>query len=115
MLGLPDGVRACLFDLDGVLTQTAKVHAAAWKEMFDGYLRERAAHGDEEFVAFDAVDCDCALSGQQMRAIVAGEDRSRLLGDLDVLPRGQDQRADRAAIGSDLPVGADIAVARIVY
>jgi beta-phosphoglucomutase-like phosphatase (HAD superfamily) len=37
MLGLPDGVRACLFDLDGVLTQTAKVHAAAWKEMFDGY------------------------------------------------------------------------------
>src|SRR5919108_407493 len=31
MLGLPDGVRACLFDLDGVLTQTARVHAAAWK------------------------------------------------------------------------------------
>lgn len=40
MLGLPDGVRACLFDLDGVLTQTAKVHAAAWKQMFDAYLRE---------------------------------------------------------------------------
>jgi beta-phosphoglucomutase-like phosphatase (HAD superfamily) len=31
-------VRGCLFDLDGVLTQTAKVHGAAWKEMFDGYL-----------------------------------------------------------------------------
>ncbi len=43
MLGLPDGVRACLFDLDGVLTETAKVHAAAWKEMFDGDLRARAA------------------------------------------------------------------------
>ena len=42
MLGLPDGVTACLFDLDGVLTQTAKVHAAAWKQMFDEYLRERA-------------------------------------------------------------------------
>jgi beta-phosphoglucomutase-like phosphatase (HAD superfamily) len=56
VLGLPDGVRACLVDLDGVLTQTAKVHAAAWKEMFDGYLRERAAHGREEFTAFDAVD-----------------------------------------------------------
>jgi beta-phosphoglucomutase family hydrolase len=42
MLGLPDGVTACLFDLDGVLTQTAKVHAAAWTEMFDGYLRELA-------------------------------------------------------------------------
>jgi beta-phosphoglucomutase family hydrolase len=55
MLGLPDGVRACLFDLDGVLTQTAKVHAAAWKEMFDGFLRERAARTGEEFVAFDQV------------------------------------------------------------
>jgi beta-phosphoglucomutase family hydrolase len=55
MLGLPDAVRACLFDLDGVLTQTAKVHAAAWKEMFDRYLRERTAWTSEEFVAFDAV------------------------------------------------------------
>ena len=42
MLGLPDGIRGCLFDLDGVLTQTAKVHDAAWKEMFDDYLRERS-------------------------------------------------------------------------
>jgi beta-phosphoglucomutase family hydrolase len=55
MLGLPDEVRACLFDLDGRLTQTAKVHAAAWKEMFDGFLRKRAAQTGEEFVAFDAV------------------------------------------------------------
>ncbi|MEU6590511.1 beta-phosphoglucomutase family hydrolase [Streptomyces sp. NPDC046881] len=56
MLGLPVHVRACLFDLDGVLTQTAKVHAAAWKEMFDGYLRERAAREGTEFRPFDAVD-----------------------------------------------------------
>ncbi|MEU9991449.1 beta-phosphoglucomutase family hydrolase [Streptomyces sp. NPDC048045] len=56
MLGLPAHVRACLFDLDGVLTQTAKVHAAAWKEMFDGYLRERAACEGTAFVPFDAVD-----------------------------------------------------------
>jgi beta-phosphoglucomutase family hydrolase len=42
MLGLPDGIQACLFDLDGVLTQTAKVHAAAWKQMFDEYLHSRA-------------------------------------------------------------------------
>ena len=42
MLGLPDGIRACLFDLDGVLTQTARLHAAAWKEMFDAFLRSRA-------------------------------------------------------------------------
>jgi beta-phosphoglucomutase family hydrolase len=54
MLGLPDDVTACLFDLDGVLTQTAKVHAAAWKEMFDGYLRERAERAGEQFVPFDA-------------------------------------------------------------
>jgi len=52
-LGLPDGIKACLFDLDGVLTQTAKVHAVAWKEMFDGFLRERAEREGEEFVAFD--------------------------------------------------------------
>ena len=38
-LGLPDGITACLFDLDGVLTQTAKVHAAAWKQMFDEFLQ----------------------------------------------------------------------------
>ncbi len=40
MLGLPDGIRAALFDLDGVITQTAKVHAQAWKQMFDEYLAE---------------------------------------------------------------------------
>jgi beta-phosphoglucomutase family hydrolase len=56
VLGLPDPVRACLFDLDGVLTQTAKVHAAAWKEMFDAYLRERATRTGERFVPFDERD-----------------------------------------------------------
>ncbi|MFG2606508.1 beta-phosphoglucomutase family hydrolase [Streptomyces sp. NPDC048514] len=56
MLGLPAHVRVCLFDLDGVLTQTAKVHAAAWKEMFDDYLRERAAREGTSFVPFDAVE-----------------------------------------------------------
>ncbi len=53
VLGLPDSVTACLFDLDGVLTQTAKVHAAAWKQMFDRYLRERAEEHGERFVPFD--------------------------------------------------------------
>jgi beta-phosphoglucomutase family hydrolase len=56
VLGLPDGVTACLFDLDGVLTQTAKVHAAAWKQMFDEYLRRRAEQRGEEFVEFDLHD-----------------------------------------------------------
>ena len=57
MLGLPDGIKACLFDLDGVLTQTAKVHAKAWKEMFDGFLETQDgqkpfdAHADyDEYV-----------------------------------------------------------------
>jgi beta-phosphoglucomutase family hydrolase len=54
VLGLPDNVRACLFDLDGVLTKAAEVHAAAWKKMFDGYLQERAARTGELFQPFDA-------------------------------------------------------------
>jgi beta-phosphoglucomutase family hydrolase len=53
MIGLPSHIRACLFDLDGVLTQTAAVHAKAWKEMFDGYLRRRAGQRGEDFVEFD--------------------------------------------------------------
>lgn len=65
MLGLPAGVTACLFDLDGVLTQTAKVHAAAWKQMFDEYLRGRASARGEEFVAFDPVrDYDDYVDGK---------------------------------------------------
>jgi beta-phosphoglucomutase family hydrolase len=56
VLGLPANVRACLFDLEGVLTQTAKVHAAAWKQMFDEYLRRRAEQRGEPFVPFDAVE-----------------------------------------------------------
>jgi len=65
MLGLPDAVTVCLFDLDGVLTQTAKVHAAAWKETFDAYLRRRAAGTGERFVPFDAVgDYDEYVDGR---------------------------------------------------
>ena len=55
MLGLPDATQACLFDLDGVVTRTALVHAAAWKEMFDAFLREYAAETGTEFVPFDPV------------------------------------------------------------
>jgi beta-phosphoglucomutase family hydrolase len=65
VLGLPDSIRACLFDLDGVLTQTAKVHAAAWKEMFDAYLAGRAARDGGQFVAFDPVaDYDAYIDGR---------------------------------------------------
>lgn len=55
-LGLPDGITACLFDLDGVLTDTASVHTKAWQQMFDAYLQERAEHTGERFVPFDPVD-----------------------------------------------------------
>ncbi len=55
MLGLPDSTRACLFDLDGVVTRTALIHAAAWKKMFDDFLRQRAAATGTEFVPFDQV------------------------------------------------------------
>jgi beta-phosphoglucomutase family hydrolase len=54
VLGLPDSARACLFDLDGVLTKTAIVHAAAWKQMFDEYLRDRAERSGDDFVPFDS-------------------------------------------------------------
>jgi beta-phosphoglucomutase family hydrolase len=53
VLGLPEKVRACLFDLDGVLTDTASVHTKAWKAMFDAYLSQRAKSTGEKFVPFD--------------------------------------------------------------
>ena len=65
MFGLPDGVAACLFDMDGVITQTATVHAAAWKEMFDGFLREHAGQTGTEFVPFDAhAEYDAYVDGK---------------------------------------------------
>jgi beta-phosphoglucomutase family hydrolase len=87
ILGLPAGVRACLFDLDGVLTQTAKVHAAAWKEMFDAYLREREATTGELFVPFDEVaDYDEYVDGK---------------------PRYDGVRSFLTARGIDLPEGEE--------
>ncbi|MDQ3830449.1 MAG: hypothetical protein M3361_14345, partial [Candidatus Tectomicrobia bacterium] len=44
---------AVLFDLDGVVTRTAKQHAAAWQELFDGYLRQRAARENMPVQPFD--------------------------------------------------------------
>jgi len=65
MLGLPGGVTACLFDMDGVVTKTAVVHAAAWKEMFDEFLREHAAAAGTPFVPFDPVaDYDTYVDGK---------------------------------------------------
>jgi beta-phosphoglucomutase family hydrolase len=56
VLGLPDQITTCLFDLDGVLTQTATVHARAWKQMFDQYLRQRSQQTGEPFHEFKLPD-----------------------------------------------------------
>ena len=85
MFGLPDGVAACLFDMDGVVTQTATVHAAAWKEMFDEFLRKYAQSTGTEFVPFD--------SHAEYDAYVDGK------------PRLDGTRAFLASRGIDLPEG----------
>ncbi|MGW6512755.1 beta-phosphoglucomutase family hydrolase [Streptomyces niveus] len=82
-LGLPDSIQACLFDLDGVITRTAVVHAAAWKETFDEFLRERDGAG---FRPFDAV-----------------ADYNQFV---DGLPRADGVRAFLASRGIKLPEGA---------
>lgn len=65
VVGLPEGITACLFDLDGVLTQTARVHAAAWKQMFDEFLSQRAKETGAQFVPFDRVaDYDEYIDGK---------------------------------------------------
>ena len=53
----PRDYDAVLFDLDGVLTRTASVHAAAWKKLFDSFLEQRATQAGEPFVPFD-IDTD---------------------------------------------------------
>jgi beta-phosphoglucomutase family hydrolase len=64
-LGLPEAISACLFDLDGVLTRTAVLHDAAWKQAFDELLAERAGDAHEVPVPFDAVkDYDDYVDGR---------------------------------------------------
>ena len=96
-LGLPGRIRACLFDLDGVLTQTARVHAAAWQEMFDAFLHERAARTGKPIVPFDPI--------ADYNAYVDGK------------PRYDGVRSFLAARGIRLPEGApsDTPSAETVY
>ena len=56
MLGLPEQITVALFDLDGVLTDTASVHSAAWKQTFDELLRRRDGNGFTPFSADDYED-----------------------------------------------------------
>lgn len=78
MLGLPD---ACLFD---VLTQTAKVHAAAWKEMFDAHLASRAEVRGQRFVPFEQADydryVDCKRRADGVRSFLESREREHLRG-----------------------------------
>ncbi|HEX6421477.1 MAG TPA: beta-phosphoglucomutase family hydrolase [Acidimicrobiales bacterium] len=64
MLGLPAAIRGCLFDLDGVLTRTAKVHAAAWARMFDEFLASRQARPGEDLGPFAPADYDRYVDGR---------------------------------------------------
>ena len=91
MLGLPDGVRACLFDLDGVLTDTASVHTAAWKSMFDEFLRRRDGEG---FRPFDpGADYRSYVDGRPrqdgVRAFLASRDISLPEGEPDDPPEAE--------------------------
>ena len=78
MLGLPDAITACLFDLDGVLTPTAKVHEAAWKQMFDAYLQTWSSQHHQPFRAFDATDYERYVDGKPrtdgVRSFLASRD-----------------------------------------
>jgi beta-phosphoglucomutase family hydrolase len=91
MLKLPEGITACLFDLDGVITQTAKLHSAAWKQMFDDFLRERSERSGEPFEEFTPQDYDRYVDGRpridgvrtflDARGIEHDEELDRTLGD----------------------------------
>ncbi len=64
MLGLPDSVRGCLFDMDGVLTRTATVHEAAWKQMFDEFLGDWSQRTGSPVAPFSAADYERFVDGK---------------------------------------------------
>jgi beta-phosphoglucomutase family hydrolase len=64
VLRLPGQIQACLFDLDGVLTKTATVHAAAWKEMFDDFLQARSVSTGQALAPFSDADYDTYVDGK---------------------------------------------------
>jgi beta-phosphoglucomutase family hydrolase len=84
---MPAEIRACLFDLDGVLTQTDLIHVAAWQEMFDAFLRQRATRTGQPFIPFDPAS-----------------DYGRYV---DGKPRADGARSFLASRGIELPEGSD--------
>lgn len=79
-LGLPSGITACLFDLDGVLTHTAALHFRAWKTMFDEYLGVRAVTLGGRMVEFTKDDYLLYIDGMPrsngVRAFLASREIS---------------------------------------
>jgi beta-phosphoglucomutase-like phosphatase (HAD superfamily) len=76
---------AAIFDMDGVVTQTATVHATAWKRMFDEYLATRAERGDGSFEPFDIDGDGCGGarprgSRREAMSTMVHDDRSPLRG-----------------------------------
>jgi trehalose-phosphatase len=80
-----ESIRAVIFDVDGVVTDTASIHAAAWKRLFDHFLRERADRMGEPFVPFDAEDYRRFVDGKPRFAGV----RSFLASRRIELPEGE--------------------------
>jgi len=65
MIPTPNNFDAVIFDLDGVITDTARVHAAAWKSLFDEYLRGWSVEHAEDFRPFDLErDYRCHVDGK---------------------------------------------------
>ena len=96
MLGLPDGIRAALFDLDGVLTDSGAMHAWAWGEVFDDLLLRLSGKTGWHFIPFDRIS--------DYRAYVEGRPR------LDGVHAFLGSRGIRLPEGSwDEPAGADTA------
>jgi beta-phosphoglucomutase family hydrolase len=112
VLGLPGGIHACLFDLDGVLTPTAAVHAAAWKEMFDDFLRHRAERTGDTFVPFDPVaDYDEYVDGKAR----ADGTRSFLASRHITLPEGADDDPPERETVEGLSARKDVVFLRKVH
>src|SRR5215831_9604390 len=80
-----DKYDAVLLDLDGVITDTANLHAACWKQMFDEYLQKRATKTGQAFAPFDLVkDYRLYVDGKQRFDAVRDFLASRSI----VLPEG---------------------------
>jgi beta-phosphoglucomutase family hydrolase len=141
MLGLPDTITACLFDLDGVLTKTADVHARAWKQMFDAFLRERGEppfelpgeydehldgkpryDGVRAFLRARGIDADEALVrtlGDRKNDIVLAMMRADgvepYAGSVRYAEAARDAGLRRAVVSSSANAGEILAAARIEH